>query len=273
MYTKIWTDEWFRGLSPKTQRVFLYLLTNPHSNMVGLYVLPTGYAVADLGGDQAEYQAAMSEMMVGQDSRVEFDEKTNVIFIRNYLEYNPIANANQEKGAATTLLGLPKSRLISRFLEHLTQFDEAVGKRVGEGLRRGLASAPKPESDSESDSGLKTMSGKPDASKSEASNGKPKTYRDLAVQVLAFLNSKTGRNYRPVDANLLLIAARLKSGVTVEQIHQVIARQCLKWRGDAKMDQYLRPATLFRASNFEQYLGELGTPIPKEEPQPQRFRR
>lgn len=81
-----------------------------------------------------------------------------------------------------------------------------------------------------------------------------------AVQVLQFLNEKTGKAYRPVDTNLEFIAARLDEGYTVAEMRKVIVRKCDKWKGDELMEQYLRPATLFNKTKFAQYSGELVVP-------------
>jgi uncharacterized phage protein (TIGR02220 family) len=77
-----------------------------------------------------------------------------------------------------------------------------------------------------------------------------------AAQVLQFLNEKTGRQYQPVEANIGMIAARLKGGATVTQCRQVIAKKCREWTGSER-EVYLRPATLFNATKFAQYQGEL----------------
>jgi uncharacterized phage protein (TIGR02220 family) len=82
-------------------------------------------------------------------------------------------------------------------------------------------------------------------------------YKKQAIEILAFLNQKAGRAYRPTKTNLDFIIARLKSGATVMQCRQVIVKKTREWKPDAKMSQYLRPATLFNATKFEQYLGEL----------------
>ncbi len=87
---------------------------------------------------------------------------------------------------------------------------------------------------------------------------KKKELREDAKKVIEFLNEKTGRNYRPVETNLKLIEARLKSGATMQDCKCVIARKARIWASDEKMEPYLRPATLFNATKFEQYLGELG---------------
>lgn len=82
-------------------------------------------------------------------------------------------------------------------------------------------------------------------------------HRREAVEVLDFLNAKAHRSYRPVDSNLKMIACRLKEGATVGECRAVIAKKCREWGTDEKMAQYLRPATLFNATKFAQYVGEL----------------
>ena len=83
-------------------------------------------------------------------------------------------------------------------------------------------------------------------------------FKSAAVEILAFLNEKTGRSYEPVPANLELIVARLKDGATADDLRAVVAKKCREWRGDEKMDTYLRPKTLFSRTNYAQYRGEIG---------------
>lgn len=97
-----------------------------------------------------------------------------------------------------------------------------------------------------------TLSGKPDVI---LSNGKQRFKKD-AEEILVFLNNKTGSRYKPVIANLELIAARLKEGATTDECRQVIAKKAREWRG-TDMESYLRPATLFNRTKFAQYQGEL----------------
>lgn len=105
-----------------------------------------------------------------------------------------------------------------------------IGERQGDGSTSSSTSTSK---------SIKTLSGKPDA-----------------VDILGYLNEKTGRAYQAVDANLKLIAARLKDA-TVEECKAVVDARVAKWGSDPKMDEYLRPKTIFNATNFAQYVGEL----------------
>lgn len=109
----------------------------------------------------------------------------------------------------------------------------------------------------------KTLSGLPPDIPTKVAR---RNYQSEAVLILEFLNEKTKRNYRGLDSNgnptsgLKLIIDRLKSGVSFEDCRSVVALMCRKWINDDKMNDYLRPSTLFRASNFENYLGLLRSP-------------
>lgn len=78
-----------------------------------------------------------------------------------------------------------------------------------------------------------------------------------AVELLKFLNWRAGKNFRAVPANLKLIEARLASGVTAQRVKQVILRKWREWETRPEMTKFLRPETLFNATKFEQYLGEI----------------
>ena len=84
-----------------------------------------------------------------------------------------------------------------------------------------------------------------------------------AELILADLNKLAKTNFRPVKSNLKLIQARLNEGHSFEDIEQVVARKCLEWRDNPAMAQYLRPATLFNAEKFNQYVGQLSMEVPR----------
>jgi uncharacterized phage protein (TIGR02220 family) len=82
--------------------------------------------------------------------------------------------------------------------------------------------------------------------------------RSDAEAILEHLNEKAGRSYRPVKSNISLIKSCLSEGATPDECRAVIDARIAKWRDDPKMNEYLRPATIFAAKNFAQYVGELG---------------
>jgi uncharacterized phage protein (TIGR02220 family) len=96
--------------------------------------------------------------------------------------------------------------------------------------------------------------GKGEEGKGEDMSGTP----DSVSDVIDYLNSKANRNFQAVPANTKLIAARLREGATVEQLKAVVDAKVRDWAHDPKMCEYLRPATLFNAEKFGQYVGALG---------------
>ena len=104
-------------------------------------------------------------------------------------------------------------------------------------------------SDSYSDNNI--MLGKPN-------DVKPKNnFKEDAITILSFMNKITGRNYQPVPANIDLIKARLKDGVSVQDCKSIIGMKWQEWKDDPKFVKYVRPATIFNKTKFAQYEGEL----------------
>lgn len=80
--------------------------------------------------------------------------------------------------------------------------------------------------------------------------------KDICFECLNYLNEKTQKNFKPVKTNLDFIKARLKEGYTREDIIHVIDVKTSQWLNDVSMNVYLRPATLFNATKFSQYIAE-----------------
>ena len=86
-----------------------------------------------------------------------------------------------------------------------------------------------------------------------------KKLKPTAIIILEHLNKMAGKSYRPVKANLDFIIGRLSEGAKEETMMRVVDKKCLEWR-NTDMKTYLRPATLFNATKFAQYEGEIVEP-------------
>lgn len=83
------------------------------------------------------------------------------------------------------------------------------------------------------------------------------THTSECKEIIAYLNEKAGKNFKPnTRATQRLISARLNEGFTVDDFKTVIDNKVAEWKGDAKMDQYLQPSTLFAPSHFDGYLNQ-----------------
>lgn len=124
-----------------------------------------------------------------------------------------------------------------------------------------------------------------DTSKSRSSNGKNKTkskqkqnknkkkskgvtnnisissfYISISNLVINKLNELNNTKYKPTsEETLKLIKGRLDDGYTEEDLLMVVEKMSYLWNKEPTKDEkdmrpYLRPSTLFRKSNFENYL-------------------
>lgn len=74
-------------------------------------------------------------------------------------------------------------------------------------------------------------------------------------EIIDYLNSKTGKNYRDnVQKNRSLIKARWSEGYRLDDFKQVIDNMVKDWSG-TKYAKYLRPETLF-GTKFDGYLNQ-----------------
>ena len=107
---------------------------------------------------------------------------------------------------------------------------------------------------------------RPDSESNATQDTPPNTHnpKDLVEKkILDILILKSGKKFKPVESNLKFIRARLKEGHTEKDITDVIDRKIAEWKDDPTMKQYIRPATLFNAEKFNQYIAEVDQPLPE----------
>ena len=81
-----------------------------------------------------------------------------------------------------------------------------------------------------------------------------KNKNNIIKYIVEYLNFKTNSSYRySSDRTRRTINARLNEGYTLDDFKKVIDIKTTQWLGDQKMEQYLRPETLF-GTKFESYL-------------------
>ena len=96
-----------------------------------------------------------------------------------------------------------------------------------------------------------TMSGKPDSLPYS--------------EIINYLNEKANRQFKSTTKKTQsLIKARFNDGWEVEDFKTVIDKKTQEWLGDSKMENYLRPETLF-GTKFESYLNQNMEVVDKEQ--------
>lgn len=265
-----WESIDIQSLSDQAKLLAIYLLTGPHSNMLGCFRLPEGYITEDLKWDSKIVRNAFHQL--SEMKYLTRDEKSSWQVIHQFLKWNPIQNPRQGIGIQKLFNIVPAQStvfepLVKALLTHGKYLEKGFVERlhtlekISETLYEDCLADKEQNQDQEQDNKKIFMSGLPDVDTHITKN----SLKSQAAEILQFLNEKTGRAYRPVDANIKLIIARLKSGVTVMDCRQVVAKKTREWRSDPKMSEYLRPATLFNATKFEQYMGELVLPEERDD--------
>lgn len=115
VYIRIWRDDDFRGLSEEGKLLFFYLLTCPHGHLSGIFVMPVGYAMEDLGWDAAEIRAPWNE--IERNEMILYDHRAKVLLLPNFLKYNPFENRNTVINAVRNVEQLPETHLKGAWCE------------------------------------------------------------------------------------------------------------------------------------------------------------
>lgn len=80
---------------------------------------------------------------------------------------------------------------------------------------------------------------------------------DVAHFVIEYLNEQTGKQFKAQSAaTKKFINGRMKEGYTQQDFVKVIDHKVKQWINNSEFQAYLRPSTLFNATNFENYLNE-----------------
>jgi hypothetical protein len=133
VYTCFWTDTLIQSLTDAAKLLALYLLTGPHTTMLGCFRLPVGYVAEDL---KWEKEAAL-QGLVELENRgfMKRDALLDWVWIPQFLKWNPIENPNQAKGIAKLVDQLPPSLVFlnplkTRLLDYSKHFEEGFRNRL-----------------------------------------------------------------------------------------------------------------------------------------------
>ncbi len=157
-YTKVspkfWTSPTVRSLSEDGRWLFLYLLTCPHNNLLGLFVAPLGYLTADLRWSEERVRAALKELAQvpkagspaaegGESSRevgvISWDPEAELILIHDQLRHEGLANQNVVKAALRLLGSLPYSeKLFARLLRTVEELGRECAAPLVEAIQNRL---------------------------------------------------------------------------------------------------------------------------------------
>lgn len=107
VFSRIWESADFRALSEDGRTLVLYLLTCQHGTIAGVFRVPDGYASEDLQWSSQRVSKGFDELdKKGFAMRC---NETKWVWVRKFLEWNPLENPNQVKSAVKVSAGVPDS--------------------------------------------------------------------------------------------------------------------------------------------------------------------
>lgn len=114
VHTSFWQDaKVCDDMKPEDRYMLLYMLTNPHTNILGCYELSKNTMKRDLGYDLSKIEAIMDRLR--QMRVVEYDERTREVLLLNWHRYNWSASPKTAR-AILKALPLVKSRDFAQYV-------------------------------------------------------------------------------------------------------------------------------------------------------------
>lgn len=220
--TRFWQDEKGKELSDDGKLLYLYILTSPHSNMAGYYVLPKPYALYDLKWPAERLGKPFDELL--RNGLIKYCESSDVVLIPNFFRYNPIQNKNQAKGASRRIAELPGNTLVGDFLASVKRFAESFYELFGELLPERL---PNPETDTETDTESETATETETDAREAAleSNSKPDVVDDVDQSISKIVKEfSIAFGYPPNQTQMQMLISFLDDGLTDWHIFEALKR-------------------------------------------------
>lgn len=117
---KIWHDPKFKALDPSAKLLFLYLITNAHSHLSGIYYLPRVLIQHETKLTEVQLGRAIDTLSI--EHLAKFDDELEVVWVVNMLRYQG-KGGKIAAAAAAQLDRVHNSQLIQEFLVHYADWN------------------------------------------------------------------------------------------------------------------------------------------------------
>lgn len=124
VYCSLWQSQKFESVpDAQSKLLYLYLLTNQHSNSAGCYDLKRGYAMTDLGFGDHEYSMGIDTL--ASCLLIEVEKGLPTIFITNWVGFNQPQNAKHSLGIMNALKDISSDILKTKRVQEFMPFFHA----------------------------------------------------------------------------------------------------------------------------------------------------
>ena len=99
--TRFWTDNFISDLNPLDRYLFLYFITNDHTNIIGIYEVPLRTVSFETGIEVD----MLKKMLVRLNGKVFYVD--GWVFVKNFKKYQAYSNPSVKKGMEVALNDVP----------------------------------------------------------------------------------------------------------------------------------------------------------------------
>lgn len=227
VHLSFWTDPKMQDdFTPEDRYFYLYLLTNPHTNLVGCYEI----SMKQMSDETGYTKDCVEKLLIRLSEKhnvIRYSNITKELLIINWHKYNWTLSDKLEKAIRSQANKIKDST-----------FRETINDTLS--IRYQY---PMDTTDT-------------DIYNYNNINNHEDTYTDTIKNIVSYLNKICNTRYRHnTESTKRHIRARLNEGFTEQDFYEVIDKKHAQWGNDPKMAEFLRPQTLF-GSKFESYLNQ-----------------
>lgn len=247
-----WTDAKISDdFAPEDRYFYLYLMTNPHTNLCGCYEI-TKRQMSDETGYTKSKVEELVKRLGNKHNVIDYCEDTKEVILLNWYKFNWTKSDKLRKPLAYEIDRIKNGT----FKNYLKELFNATGEygidTVSIRYTYGIDTSCIDTSNAIANTNTNTSA----ITSSDSITDKMSVY---IKEIIDYLNLKAGTNYRyNTSKTKSLIETRMKEGFNVDDFKTVIDNKCADWLNDQKMSAFLRPETLF-GTKFESYLNERHT--------------
>lgn len=234
-----WTDNKVEDdFTPEDKYFYIYLLTNPQTNICGCYEVSYSQMTRQTGYNK-DTIIRLLERFDKVHKVIKFDSKTKEVLILHWYKYN----WSKSEKVLAGVLGVAKHIKSDEFRKYVNDMvDSMKNNTVSIEYTETIGTSV---SDSDTDS----------VSVSDTVINNIDNNKEIYINIINYLNNKCNTRYRYNTPNTKKhINARLNEGYTEQDFYTVISKKADEWLG-TEQEKYLRPDTLFGAK-FESYLNQ-----------------
>ena len=226
-----WTDNKVEDdFTPEDKYFYLYLLTNPQTNICGCYEVSYKQMCNQTGYNKDTIERLLNRFE-NIHNMIRYSKDTKEILILNWYKYNWSSSAKVIAGIES----VAKHIKCKEFKDYIYM----------------VLDAKKNGTDIDYEYHIETSVSDTDS----VSDSDTVTDTDICKNIIDYLNMVCGTNYKSsTPKTRKQIKARMSEGFSEKDFYTVIDKKSKEWFG-TDMEKYLRPETLF-GTKFESYLNQ-----------------